>query len=231
MMDNNTADYQRLVKYYAGQLDKITIAGLPGYKVHGREVVLVDDHNLHHAVHDLLQTRYLGFDTESKPNFIKGEKSNGIAIIQISSTSRCYIFQMHRITDVTPLGDLVMHQKTIKIGVGLKDDLAKLRSEYKFHPAAFVDLGTIFRAFGRKNSVGSKQLVALVLKQKLRKSKKATMSNWAVDKLSPLQLEYASDDAFSSVDVYLRLREVFEPYTAVLDKNVLKLLNFPAWGK
>jgi len=230
-MTNNATDYQALVKYYASQIDKLVIAGLPPYENHGREVILVDDHNLHHAVHDLLQAPYLGFDTESKPNFIKGEKSNGIAIMQISSSSRCYIFQMQNITDPTVLGELVMHSKTIKIGVGLKDDLAKLRSQYKFHPAAFVDLGTIFRAFGRRNSVGSKQLVALVLNQKLRKSKKATMSNWAVETLSPLQISYASDDAFSGVDVYLRLREVFAPYTAVLDKNILKLLDLATAGK
>ncbi len=224
-MDNKTAEYQKLVKHYTSQIDKTVIAGLPCFEDHGREVILVDGHNLDLAVHDLLQARYLGFDTESKPNFKKGEKSNGISIIQISSPSKCYIFQMHKITDPAVLGGLVMHQNSIKIGVGLKDDLNKLRGDYKFNPAGFVDLGKIFRAFGRKNSVGSKQLVALVLNQKLRKSKRATTSNWAVEKLSPLQLEYASDDAFSSVDAYLRLRAEFEPYTMLLDKRVLKLLD------
>ncbi len=226
-MDNKAAEYQALVRHYASQVDKTVIAGLPCYEDHGREVALVDDHNLNHAVYDLLQARYLGFDTESKPNFKKGEKSNGISIIQISSSSKCYIFQMQKITDTTALAELVMHKNSIKIGVGLKDDLNKLRSDYRFYPAGFVDLGTIFRAFGRRNSVGSKQLVALVLNQKLRKSKRATTSNWAVEKLSPLQLEYASDDAFSSVDIYLKLRAVFKPYTALLDKRVLKLLDFP----
>lgn len=225
MSDNNISEYQKLVKYYASQIEKTVIATLPCYEDHGREVVLVDDHNLDHAVHDLLQSRYLGFDTESKPNFKKGEKSNGISIIQISSPVRCYIFMMHKITDVAALAKIIGNQKIIKIGVGLRDDHNKLRSSYKFQSAAFVDLGTIFRAFGRRNSVGSKQLVALVLNQKLRKSKRATTSNWAVEKLSPLQIEYASDDAFSSVDVYLRLRDVFQPYSDLLDKNVLKLLD------
>lgn len=224
-MDNKITEYHKLVKHYASQIDKAAIAGLPCYEDHSREVILVDDHNLDHAVHDLLEERYLGFDTESKPTFQKGEKSNGISVIQISSPTKCYIFQMCNIADTAVLGKIVRHQKIIKIGVGLKDDLNKLRSRYKFHPAAFVDLGTIFRAFGRRNSIGSKQLVALVMNRKLRKSKRATISNWAVEKLSPLQIEYASDDAFSSVDVYLRLRAVFEPYTALLDKRVLKLLD------
>jgi len=225
LMHNNTADYHTLVQHYTGQIDKTVIARLPGYEGHGREVILVEDHNIHHAVHDLLTARYLGFDTESKPNFKKGEKSNGISIIQICSSSRCYIFQMRNISDASVLAELVAQQHIIKVGVGLKDDLSKLRSSYQFHPAAFVDLGTIFRAFGRRNSIGSKQLVALVLNKRLRKSKSATTSNWSAEKLSPLQLEYASDDAFSSIDVYLKLKEVFAPYAALMDKRVLSLLD------
>lgn len=224
-MDDRQAEYRTLVQHYTSQVDKLAIADLPCYEEHGREVILVDDHNLALAVHDLLQQRYLGFDTESKPTFQKGEVSSGIAIMQISSNSRCYIFQMRKIADATALGEIIGHPQIVKIGVGLKDDLNKLRSRYKFSPNAFVDLGLIFRAFGRRNSIGSKQLVALVLNQRLRKSKSATTSNWAAEKLSPLQIEYASDDAFSSVDVYLKLREVFAPYTALLDGRVLKLLG------
>lgn len=224
-MDEKSVEYRKLVQHYSSQIDKLAIADLLCYEDHGREVILVDDHNLHHAVHDLLQERYLGFDTESRPTFQKCEVSSGIAIMQISSPAKCYIFQMRKIADATALGEIIGHQKIIKIGVGLKDDLNKLRSRYKFHPATFVDLGIIFRAFGRRNSIGSKQLVALVLNKRLRKSKSATTSNWATERLSPLQIEYASDDAFSSVDVYLRLREVFASYTEMLDGRVLKLLD------
>jgi len=224
-MEDKSVEYRALVQHYTSQIDKLVIAELPLYEDHGREVILVDDHNLHHAVHDLLQERYLGFDTESKPTFKKGEVSSGIAITQISSLTKCYIFQMNKIADATALGEIIGHQKIIKIGVGLKNDLNKLRSRYKFHPTAFVDLGLIFRAFGRRNSLGSKQLVALVLNKRLRKSKSATTSNWAAATLSPAQIRYASDDAFSSVDAYLRLREVFAAYAGQLDKRVVELLD------
>ncbi len=223
-MDDKNSEYHKLVKHYTSQIDKLVIAELPHYEGHGREVILVDDHNLHLAVHDLLEHRYLGFDTESKPTFRKGEVSNGIAIVQISSVSKCYIFLLNNISDASVLGEIVSSQKIIKVGVGLKDDLSKLRGKHKFYPTAFVDLGVIFRAFGRKNSLGSKQLVALVLNKKLRKNKSVTTSNWAAATLSPMQIEYASDDAFSSVDAYLKLREVFFPYTEQLDKNVVKML-------
>ncbi len=224
-MDGRNSECHRLVKHYTSQIDKLAIAELPPYEGHGREVVLVDDHNIHLAVHDLLQQRYLGFDTESKPTFRKGEVSSGIAIAQISSVSKCYIFLLNNITDTSLLDEIVGSQKIIKIGVGLKDDLSKLRGKHKLHPVSFVDLGVIFRSFGRKNSLGSKQLVALVLNKKLRKSKSVTTSNWATAILSSMQVEYASDDAFSSIDAYLKLREVFSPCVEQLDKSVVKLLD------
>ena len=224
-MGDKSSECQMLVKHYISQIDKQAIAELPRYEEHGREVVLVDDHNVRLAVHDLLQQRYLGFDTESKPTFRKGEVSNGIAIIQVSSVTRCYIFLLNKIADISLLDDVFSHQKIIKIGVGLKDDLGKLRGRYKFQLAAFVDLGTLFRTLGRKNSLGSKQLVALVLQRRLRKSKSVTTSNWAAETLSPMQIEYASDDAFSSLDAYLKLRELFSPYVDQLDKGLLRLLD------
>jgi hypothetical protein len=221
------AAYQALVARYTMQIDKVTISGLPCYESHGREVVLVDEHNLHHAVHELLKQRYLGFDTESRPTFRKGEASHGISIIQICSATICYIFQMNKISDTTLLARLVDHPKIIKIGVGLRGDHSQLKSNFHFHPAAFVDLAPVFKPLGRKNDAGSKQLVALVLKQRLRKSKSASTSNWAVAKLSPMQIQYASDDAFSSIDVYLRLREELQPYGRLLNREIATLLDLP----
>ncbi|MDH3353994.1 MAG: 3'-5' exonuclease domain-containing protein 2 [Chromatiales bacterium] len=227
--NENREDFLRIftnrTEHYATQIDKITISGLPAYEGHGREVVLVDDRNLHHAVGDLMKQRYVGFDTESRPTFRKGEASHGISIIQICSSTRCYLFQMRNITEIAPLAKIIDNPKINKVGVGLKGDYSQLKSTFHFHPAALVDLAPIFKTFGRKNDAGSKQLVALVMNQRLRKSKRASTSNWSAEKLSAMQLEYASDDAFSSVDVYLKLRDEFKPYAELLDKKMLDALD------
>ena len=47
--------------------------------------------------------------------------------------------------------------------------------------------------------------MAVVLQQRLQKSKKATTSNWANPTLSPQQLQYAANDAHASLLVYLAL--------------------------
>lgn len=217
--------FQTLVDHYINQIDKITISGMPSYEEHGRKVVLVNDNNLHHAINDLLNERYLGFDTESRPTFRKGQKSHGISIIQISSATCCYLFQMRHIKDPTPISKIIDHHQITKIGVGLKGDRSQLKTNFHFHPAGFVDLAPIFRPLGRKNDAGSKQLVALAMGQRLRKSKRASTSNWAVETLSPAQIQYASDDAFSSIDVYLKLRTEFKPYKRLLDDDLLLLLD------
>lgn len=217
--------YQSLTRQYLRQIEKTAISGLPPFEAHGRDIILVDDHNLDLAVHNLLQARYVGFDTESKPTFRKGEKSQGISLIQLCTSEVCYLFQTRRISDITPIGKVIGHSKSIKIGVGLRDDMTKLRELFKCEPESIVDLNKIFRSFGRKNNIGSKQLVALVLKQRLRKSKRASTSNWSVEQLSPMQIQYAADDAFSSVDVYLKLREAFRPCAKFMDRDAMRMLD------
>ena len=55
-------------------------------------------------------------------------------------------------------------------------------------------------------SVGLRAAVAIVLGQRMPKSKKVTTSNWAAAKLSPQQLQYAANDAHASLLVYRALQ-------------------------
>ncbi|RZL07273.1 MAG: hypothetical protein EOP40_16075, partial [Rubrivivax sp.] len=68
-----------------------------------------------------------------------------------------------------------------------------------------VDVSFLLRRLGFKQAVGLKAAVAVVLGQRLQKSKKATTSNWANAVLSPQQLQYAANDAHASLLVYLAL--------------------------
>ena len=52
-MENINDEFNGLVRRFTSQLDKLAIAALPPYEGHDRRVVLVDDHNIHLAVHDL----------------------------------------------------------------------------------------------------------------------------------------------------------------------------------
>jgi ribonuclease D len=62
------------------------------------------------------------------------------------------------------------------------------------------------RRLGFKQAVGLKTAVAIVLGQRMPKSKKVTTSNWAAPQLSPQQLQYAANDAHASLLVYHALQ-------------------------
>jgi ribonuclease D len=68
-----------------------------------------------------------------------------------------------------------------------------------------LDLSTVFRQDGYKNTTGVRAAVAIVLNQKFHKSKKVTTSNWAAPQLTESQLIYAANDAFGALKVLTAL--------------------------
>lgn len=219
-------DYRRLLERLSAQISKDAITQLPTYEDPSRTVMVVDDNNLHEAIASLANERYLGFDTESRPTFKKMEARHKIALVQLSSARHCCLFQMAKITDPSPLQALTQNPQIIKLGIGLKDDINYLFNDYGLTVNHAGDIGTLLKLLGRKDMIGSRQLVAVTLNTRLRKSRSATTSNWSNSQLTPSQISYASDDAFSSVDAYLELQKLLRPYQVLLPQPALKLLDF-----
>jgi ribonuclease D len=72
-------------------------------------------------------------------------------------------------------------------------------------PAHVVELNTLFRARGYRKDMGVKAAVAVLFGQRFIKSKKASTSNWANERLSESQLIYAANDAYAAYLVWLAL--------------------------
>jgi len=135
------------------------------------------------------------------------------------------LFFVKAINDIRQIRSIMETSKIVKLGIGLDSDKKRLKSEYRIHSNNLVDISQIFKLLGRENSIGSKQLVALTLNQHLAKSKAQSRSNWASDPLTPAQIAYASDDAFSSVDAFLEMQKIFQPFKQLLDVELIKLLR------
>lgn len=206
------------------QRTKDEITELDIYEEHARPVEVVTDASMPATIKKLKKEKLLGFDTESKPVFEKGQTQT-IALIQISSSRVCYIFQLNSITYPSMLESIISDKSIKKIGVGLGSDMKSLREELQLKCEGFIDLNTIYEYLGRHNNIGSKQLVAAVLNKNLKKSKKITISNWANEELTPEQLSYASDDAFSSLDAYIMLQKQLKEHEAYLQSKLMKLLD------
>ena len=152
----------------------------------------------------------IGFDTESKPTFLKGEASTGPHLVQLATDDAAYLFQIGAAPAPDGLNTVlkaVLESKTIlKVGFGLSDDIKRLRAKLGIDTAHVLDLSTALRK-NEKNTLGAKTAVARFFGQKLQKSKKITTTNWAMPRLSEKQILYAADDAHVALKIYRHWRK------------------------
>ncbi len=160
------------------------------------------------AAEELIDVGLIGFDTESKPTFHKGQKSEGPHVLQFATLEKAFIFQSHVVECQPTIIKLLKSQEATKIGFGLKGDLQQISDRYKLRPASIVDLDRSFKQLGYRNAVGAKSAVAMLFDRKFPKSKSVTMSNWSVPKLTDSQLLYAANDAYAAIRVFHALREL-----------------------
>lgn len=154
------------------------------------------------AEHELRRAMHVGFDTESKPVFVSGVPHTGPDIVQFATTEHAFIVQTARPEAGEFLRDMIASNDVIKVGFGLASDKPQLHRKLGVQLGQSIDLSHMVRRLGFKDAVGLKTAVAVVLGQRLQKSKKATTSNWANQTLSPQQLQYAANDAHASLLVY-----------------------------
>src|SRR5512145_691045 len=76
-------------------------ADLPPYPGIALENVtlVVSDAQAADALETLMAAEVIGFDTESKPTFLKGEVSTGPHLVQLATDRRTYLFQLSRSSD------------------------------------------------------------------------------------------------------------------------------------
>ncbi len=153
------------------------------------------------AVQLLGQQGILGFDTETRPSFRKGQ-SHLPALLQLAGENEVCIFQLNHLGLPGPLRKILADPNIIKAGVALDYDISELRKLAPFTEAGFVDLGELAKQVGIKNH-GLRGLAAVLLG--LRITKSAQRSNWAKDRLTVGQITYAATDAWIGRELYQKL--------------------------
>ena len=145
----------------------------------------------------------LGFDSESKPTFNKGEVQTGPNLIQLATFEKAYLFQ---VSDeiLNFLKPIFENKDQIKVGFGLKND-AHLFRKKGIELNSVIELSKCFGSFGLNNPVGIKNAMALLFKVNFPKSKSVSTSNWARKSLTIPQIEYAAADAYAPVLIFEEL--------------------------
>ncbi len=156
---------------------------------------------------------FIGFDSEQRPRFEKGQASYGVSLIQLATVSKCYLIQIKQIKNLKPLINLLEDDKIIKIGTGLKGDNESLFKQFNLRLKSTIDLENVFKKLSSKNQIGAKKAASIILNENLQKSKSMSKSNWENKKLSIGQIKYASEDATVVYDV---MNEIIEQYPFAL---------------
>lgn len=188
---------------------KAHIAGLEPFAGLALECVFVVTNERQAALahEELMRAAIVGFDTESKPTFQKGEKSEGPHVLQFATTEKAFIFQSHVEESRPAIIELLVSTQLTKIGFDLKGDLHQISNRFGVCPGSIMDLGGSFRQLGYRNTIGAKSAVAMLFNRQFMKSKSVTTSNWAARELSERQLLYAANDAYAAIHVYHALRD------------------------
>lgn len=183
------------------------------YSIGNRKLEIINtSKQLADAMKTISHTPFVGFDSEQKPTFKKGQSSHGISIIQLATKTKCYIIQTKQIKNLMPLINLLENDKVIKIGTGLKGDNEALFKQFKLRLKSTIDLENVFKKLSSKNQIGAKKAALIILDENLQKSKNMSRSNWENKNLTEGQIRYASEDATVVYDVMDKIIEDY-PFT------------------
>ncbi|MDR1359441.1 MAG: 3'-5' exonuclease domain-containing protein 2 [Deltaproteobacteria bacterium] len=185
------------------KLSRDAINTLPLFHYPGKVKLIRTAEDVARAIARLSGETVLGFDTETRPSFIRG-KSYSPSLVQLAGEEEIYLFQLQWQPLSSPLADLLACETVVKAGVAAHEDMHALEKLYPFTPAGVVDLAAVARRHRLQNQ-SLRALAAFFLG--VRVSKGERCSNWGVRELTLRQVRYAATDAWASRAIYLRMRE------------------------
>jgi ribonuclease D len=195
-----TTDNQTEVPLSALEVCKETLNDLPLISWQGEIEIIESAHAAAAAIEKLSTQSLLGFDTETRPCFKKGEY-HPPSLVQLASAHKVWLFRICRMGTLLPLLPLLENGEIIKSGVAIHADVKELQRLQAFTPAGFIDITTLTIPLGIKDR-GLRSLCGLLMRGRI--SKKAQVSNWAREKLDSRQISYAATDAWISRELYIR---------------------------
>lgn len=185
-------------------ISKEEVNELPLGQFEGEMYLIDHPDQVEEAVDFLEEQRIIGFDTETKPSFKKGQ-FNHVSLLQLSTTEQAFLFRLNKIGFPDQLRNLMEKENLIKIGAAVNDDLKGLgKLTDSFYPQSFFDLNDELKKVGFHN-VGVRNLSGMVLK--IRISKSEQVSNWESEILTEKQQRYAATDAWACLKIFNVLRE------------------------
>lgn len=180
------------------------MAKLPIRRYEGEVCLVATPGDLQRALADIRQESVIGFDTETRPAFKKGE-SHLPCLVQAATARTVYLFQLRQLGVFQVLAELLAEPRTVKVGVALASDLRPLKQLFPFMEQNVLDLGVLARRCSLTQT-GLRNLAGIFLGFRIPKG--ARTSNWAAPHLSAAQIIYAATDAWACRELFLQFQSL-----------------------
>lgn len=182
-------------------ISKEAMAALPPEKFQGEIVVVESEADIDSAADALEQAPLIGFDTETKPAFQKGQ-INYVALLQLATPDVCYLIRLSKIGLPDRIKNILENADIRKVGLSIKDDFHSMAKITELHPAGFVDLQEYVKRYHISDCSLTK-IHSVIFGRRISKSQQ--LSNWEAQSLTRKQQEYAALDALACINIFRHL--------------------------
>jgi ribonuclease D len=186
------------------KISKEAIKDMPIGEFKGRIIVIQTEEEAVKAVSFLLSQPLVGIDSETRPNFSRGQ-SHKVALLQVSTDECCFLFRLNMIGLTPAIISLLEDENTKKIGLSLHDDFMMLHKRASFTQKNCIELQEFIPQFGICE-LSLQKIYAILFNQKISKAQR--LSNWEAEILSDKQKVYAATDAWACIQVYRKLQQL-----------------------
>ena len=188
-------------KLIFNKVSKETISNLRKVEYQGRIFVIISPKEAERAVDFLLSQPILGFDTETRPTFRRGD-SFKCSLLQVAAPDCCFLFRLNRIGLCPAVVRLLEDKTVMKVGLAWNNDLLSLHKLGPFNTGPFIDIQNMVKEIGIEDQSLVK-IYANLFGQRISKADR--LSNWERDVLKDSQKIYAAIDAWACIRIYEEL--------------------------
>lgn len=199
-------------------------AALPAVRFEGEVQIVDTEQALIEACEYLSQHPVIGFDTETRPSF-KAGVTNRVALIQLSTSERCYLIRLCRMKFGRELQRLLENPNIKKVGADVAGDIRSLTQLRHIRAAGFIDLQTIAPQWGIEEK-SLRKLSAIVLGKRVSKAQR--LSNWEAAQFTEQQISYAATDAWVCLEILSALESTPKVKPAPVEEVAVEIKVEPS---
>ncbi len=188
-------------------IDKEAVAGMEAEIFPGTIHLIDKPQAIPEAIRLLSASRTIGFDTETRPSFVRGARPS-VALMQMSTETDCFLFRLNMIDIPEELQQLLENPGILKVGLSLSDDMTVIRRRKPIEPAGFVELQRLCPAYGIRDA-SLQKIYAILFGRRISKSQRLT--NWEARTLTAAQQSYAALDAWACLCIFNQLMTLPTP--------------------